>query len=110
MMALPSLLIVVTKNYPRCKNVDFTTNVSEYDHMTTKGTRKVKVESQTHSNFVFYRQNKSWNCQSIMNTELRLLNEKLAGENRKICLAIDFAPAHLIKNQEICKGLDAMAR
>ena len=31
-----------------------------------------------------------------MNTELRLLNEKLAGENRKICLAID-----LIKNQQI---------
>ena len=36
-----------------------------------------------------------------MNTELRLLNEKLAAENRKICLAIDFAPAHLIANQKI---------
>ena len=36
-----------------------------------------------------------------MNNELRLLNEKLAREDRKICLAIDFAPAHLIANQKI---------
>ena len=89
------------KNFPRCKNVKFTTNVSEFEHKTTTGTRKVKVEFQTHTNFVVYRQHNGWNCQSIMNNELRLLNEKLAREDRKICLAIDFAPAHLIANQKI---------
>ena len=59
------------------------------------------MDSQTHSNFVLYRQKSSWNEQAIMMTELNALNEKMASENRRVCLLIDHAPCHLIANEPI---------
>ena len=36
-----------------------------------------------------------------MMTELKILNDKMARQNRKICLLMDHAPCHLISNEPI---------
>ena len=84
----------VSKSFPRSKN-KAKSSVREYWHETPKnGKMKVLVHSEIHKTFDIYRQPNSWNCRAIMETELDILNRKMAKENRKVALCLDNASCH----------------